>query len=153
MTIEIEEQSTTWTVNSCKIINGIKYITTFYNYNINNTFLDEAIGFTLRDIKTNARDINIRNQANKYLNGDLVRIPAILYDTGFVEDIYFNFLNNISEEHFEFDELEDGEIIDMDNYVKFDDWINKYLQLKCLINIRYNKLKMWEEREIHRMER
>lgn len=134
-------------MNTCKIIRGVKYIQTYYDFKFVNTYFDDCVIFMLKDIHTNAHCANIRNKAEKYFNGDLVKVPAILYDISFVEDLCFNFLKYITETTFMFDELEDGEEleVDMDNYMTFEKWINKLNELKRLLLIRHKKLKLWEE--------
>lgn len=135
-------------LNTCKIIDNVKYITTYYNYKIENTYLDDCVNFTLRDINTNAKNSIVRRNAEAFLTGDLIKVPAILYESSFVEDLYFNFLDNITESSFLFEELEEGEEIDMDNFMKFEDWMNKFNELKELLQIRYQKIKIWEAKEL-----
>lgn len=135
-------------LNTCKIIDNVKYITTYYNYKIENTYLDDCVNFTLRDINTSAKNSIVRRNAEAFLTGDLIKVPAILYDSSFVEDLYFNFLDSITESSFLFEELEEGEEIDMDNFMKFEDWMNKFNELKELLQIRYQKIKIWEAKEL-----
>jgi hypothetical protein len=134
-------------LNTCKIINGVKYIQTYYDFKFINTYFDDCVIFMLKDIHANAHCLNIRNRAEKYFNGELVKVPAILYDISFVEDLYFNFIENITEANFIFDELEDGEEleVDMDNFMTFEKWLNKLNELKRLLFIRHKKLRLWEE--------
>lgn len=117
--------------------------------------LEDNIYFTLRDIFWNCTSADTCSEVysfNNLLSGgvyfeirtDKFKYTNALYEKDYVERLQ-RWLKYFSNYYFHFRELEEGEEIEDEAYMKFDDWWVQFEELRQLIDQQYEKLKKWEE--------
>jgi hypothetical protein len=157
-----------------RLINGIRYVGLMNDNSFKSKSLEDNVYFTLRDIFWNG-DIDDVMTANHY-NGLLTngvsfeernknfKYASILYDynSDYTKKLY-NWLirltgykrnstnvNGRKDRMFEFLELEEGEVIDMSEYMKYDDWWDQLQELMKKLEEQLEKHKTWEEEDVGR---
>ena len=140
---------------SGRLINGVKHIYINDDNDLKKKSLYDNVYFTLRDIFWNCDSQDTCIQAN-YFNGCLTNNICFeertekfqysneLHQTDYVERLQ-RWLKRFNPNYFEFLELEEGEEIEDEAYMKFDDWWVQFINLRQLIDQQYEKLKKWEE--------
>lgn len=143
-----------------RIIDGVKYINLMNDNDFKKKSLYDNVYFTLRDIFANAYSADTIMEAN-YFNGRLTNNICFedrterfeytneLHQKYFVERLQ-SWLKHFNIHYFEFIELEEGEEIHDESYMKFDDWWVQFEELKNLIHLQYEKCCIWEEEDIGR---
>lgn len=142
------------------LINGTKYMYIHHKYDYNVLSIYDRLYFILRDIFANTGSIYIIMKAidlNHSLTGGISfeKTPnsfgysTILNNKYFVDNL-FKLLNDISIDSFEFLKPKEGEEINIDKYMKWDEWWDKFIELRKLIKQRYEKICMREEENIER---
>jgi len=123
-----------------KRINGIEYIHLFNCNDFKKNSLYDNLYFTLKEIFWNANSADVSMQANSY-NYMLTIISF--------EDIpkdefrkILELLNRITYDKgwFEFIDLEEGEEINEEEYIRFDIWWQQFEELRVMLNKHYDKL-------------
>jgi len=123
-----------------KRINGIEYIHLFNCNDFKKNSLYDNLYLTLKEIFWNANSTDVSMQANSY-NYMLTIISF--------EDIpkdefrkILELLNRITYDKgwFEFIDLEEGEEINEDEYIRFDIWWQQFEELRVMLNKHYDKL-------------
>lgn len=124
------------------IINNVKYIL-LQGENIEKLkkeSLEDNIYFTLRDIFFNAEDvrtIDIVNNFNRRLTNNICyevrksdfHYSNVLSNEEFVKEL-LKFLNRINENYFIYNIVDDISEINLNNYMKIDDWLNNLNNIK-----------------------
>ena len=133
-----------------RLINGIKYIGLMNDNSLKSKSLEDNVYFTLRDIFWNG-DCDDLSRANYYsglltnnisfeMRNDSFEYTNLLHDenSDFTQKLYnwltrsnLYDLNLIKLGYFDFDEPEEDEEINMDHYMKYDDW---WVQFEDLLN-------------------
>jgi len=143
-----------------RIIDGVKYIHLMNDNDFKKKSLYDNVYFTLRDIFANSESADTVMKAN-YFNGRLTnniyfedrterfQYSNELHQKYFVEHLQ-RWLTHFSIYYFEFIEPEEGEEIDMKEYMKFDDWWLQFEELRNLIDLQYEKCCRWEEEDTGR---
>ena len=133
-----------------KIINGVKYICLMNENDFKKKSLEDNVYFTLRDIFSNAESIDTALEANSF-NTCLTNGISFEERTNSFE--YTNMLHemcSVSELNtwlkwfkkdgwFEFREPDEDEDINVEAYMKFDDWWVQFEELRNLIDEQYEK--------------
>ena len=123
-----------------KRINGIEYIHLFNCNDFKKNSLYDNLYLTLKEIFWNANSADVSMQANSY-NYMLTNISF--------EDIpkdefrkILELLNRITYDKgwFEFNDLEEGEEINEEEYIRFDIWWQQFEELRVMLNKHYDKL-------------
>ena len=123
-----------------KRINGIEYIHLFNCNDFKKNSLYDNLHLTLKEIFWNANSADVSMQANSY-NYMLTNISF--------EDIpkdefrkILELLNRITYDKgwFEFNDLEEGEEINEEEYIRFDIWWQQFEELRVMLNKHYDKL-------------
>jgi hypothetical protein len=123
-----------------KRINGIEYIHLFNCNDFKKNSLYDNLHLTLKEIFWNANSSDVSMQANSY-NYMLTNISF--------EDIpkdefrkILELLNRITYDKgwFEFNDLEEGEEINEEEYIRFDIWWQQFEELRVMLNKHYDKL-------------
>jgi hypothetical protein len=124
-------------------INGTNYIRLMHNNELKNASLEDNIYFTLRDIFWNG-DCDMANAANHYnslltINISFeqsrmnIKYSDILHDKNSnYTQLLYNWIKRFSKfkNHiFDFEEVNDSANINMNDYMKYDDWWEQYLEL------------------------
>ena len=133
-----------------RLINGIKFMYINDDNDFKKKSLEDNVYFTLRDIFWNCNSTDTCDQSNSYnyrLTGgicfeertDKFKYTNVLYEKDYVERLQ-RWLNNFNQYYFEFIELEKGEEIDGEAYMKFDEWWVQFINLRQLIDEQYKKL-------------
>jgi hypothetical protein len=133
---------------SGRIINGIKYMYINDCNDFKKKSLCDNVYFTLRDIFWNANSVDDCMQANNYnslLTNNICfeeRIDSFQYTNMLNEKDklkkLLKWLNKIEEKGwFVFLELEDGEEIIEEEYIKFHDWWKQFVDLRRLLTNQY----------------
>ena len=142
-----------------RLIDGIRYIGLMNDNEFKSKLLEDNVYFTLRDIFWNI-DINNGIRAN-YFNSLLTnnisfeerdknfQYTNVLYDynSNYTQDL-LNWLCRIYS--FEFLPLEEDEYIDMNQYMKYDDWLVQFEDLLKKLKEQLEKHKVWEEEDVQR---
>lgn len=124
------------------IINDTKYIKIFYNYDYKKTSFNAKVYYTLMDICNNISDDDIFHFAWKYLhilcNDKRTYELEELTFSPMLESEYYvkqtlKILNWIKQDDFKFKEIENMNNINMNDYIKFDDWWEDFVKLKKYI--------------------
>ena len=124
-----------------KRINGIEYIHLFNCNDFKKNSLYDNLYLTLKEIFWNANSSDVSMLANSY-NYMLTNIKF--------EDVPKDELNKILEllnritynkGWFEFIDLEEGEEINEDEYIRFDIWWQQFEELRVMLNKHYENLK------------
>jgi len=124
------------------IINNVKYILLQGKdiENLKKESLEDNIYFTLRDIFFNAdnvRTIDIVNDFNRKLTNNICyeirksdfRYSNILSNEEYVKEL-LNFLHRINENYFIYNIVDDISEINLNNYMKINDWLNNLNNIK-----------------------
>jgi hypothetical protein len=123
-----------------KRINEIEYIHLFNCNDFKNNSLYDNLYLTLKEIFWNANSADVSMQANSY-NYMLTIISF--------EDIpkdefrkILELLNRITYDKgwFEFIDLEEGEEINKEEYIRFDIWWQQFEELRVMLNKHYDTL-------------
>lgn len=141
---------------SCgKIIHGIRYIHLLNDNKIKKISLNDYVYFTLRDIFENAYNYDTINETNWFcekLTGELYfedRKSTYKYTNALNKKHYLTklitWLNKIDITYFEFILLGEDEKINMEEYIKWDEWWFQFEQLRFLIKEHYQKCCMSKE--------
>lgn len=137
------------------IINGVNYMCLMNDNNLKKKSLYDNVYFTLRDIWANANSFDICYDVNLW-NDDLTggisfeertnhfQYTNKLHQKDYVEKLH-KWLQKINIYYFEFQEPEEGEEIDMKEYMTFNDWWVQFEELRNLIDLQYEKCCRWEE--------
>lgn len=143
-----------------RIINGVKYMYLTNDNVLKKKSLYDNVYFTLRDIFANAESCDTFMEANNFnicLTNNICfedRTERFEYSNALHEKYFVtrlkSWLQHFDIHYFEFEELEEDDEIDMNKYMKFDDWWGQFLELRNLIDIQYEKCCMWEEEDISR---
>lgn len=135
---------------SGRLINGIKYMYINRCNDFKKKSLEEHLYYTLIDIFWNADSSDVCMTANFYnnmLTGNVefnqrtgnFKYTNILNQKEETQKI-LTWLNRITQKDwFEFFELEDGEEIIEEEYIKFDDWWKQFEELRQAIKEQYEK--------------
>ena len=127
------------------IINGVNYMCLMNDNNLKKKSLYDNVYFTLRDIWANANSFDICYDVNLW-NDDLTggisfeertnhfQYTNKLHQKDYVEKLH-KWLQKINIYYFEFQEPEEGEEIDMKEYMKFDDWWVQFEELRKLLDL------------------
>ena len=140
-----------------KLINGIKYMYINNDNEFKKKSLEDNVYFTLDDIFWNVTSADTCFQANDFnyelTNGvcfkdrtEKFKYNNVLYQKDYVKRLK-NWFKYFSVYYFEFIYLEDEEYeeIDMEKYMKWDDWWVQFEELRNLIDEQYEKCCRWEE--------
>lgn len=131
------------------IVNDIKYIKIFYNYNYKKTSPNAEVYYTLMDICNNIIDDDIFHFAWKYLhilcNDKRTYELEVLTFSSMLESEYYikdtlGILNWIKQDDFKFKKMPDLNDINMNDYVKFDDWWDDFVKLKDILIQKIEKI-------------
>lgn len=112
----------------------MKYICLQYDNALKQKSLEDNVYFTLIDIFNNASSSELILRVydfNHFLKDK--EYTRILYDKEYLS-VLINMLKHINESSFEFI-VEDGE------YIRLEDWLLQFEELKQSLNRRYNELK------------
>ena len=140
-----------------RLFDGVKYLKLFNDNNLKTKSLEDNVYFTLRDIFINVSDFDNCIQSNVFnekLTNNIYyedRDDNFKYTNILNDDVYLynlnKWLNNINETNFDFlepsidaDEREKDLYynVDLQNYIKFDSWIEQFNNLKKTISISYS---------------
>jgi hypothetical protein len=147
-----------------KLIDGFKYMGLMNDNSFKSKSLEDNVYFTLRDIFWNG-EINAVFSAN-YFNGLLTnnicyeerdksfKYTNLLYDynSDYTQKLYdwicrmFPYKNS----YFEFLPLEEGEEIDMKQYIDYDEWWSQFEDLREKLKEQLEKHKAWESEDVGR---
>ena len=153
------------------LIDDIKYIFITYDKSLKSKSLEDNVYFTLRDIFWNG-NFNDSCCANHFINlltngiyfeeqDENFNYSSLLYEynSDYTQNLY-NWLtsltgyNNTSKVYerkdnlFRFQKieyLEEGEEIDMSEYMKYDDWLEQLQELMKKLEEQLEKHRIWEE--------
>ena len=134
---------------SGRLINGIKYMYINDDNDFKKKSFEDNVYFTLRDIFRNADSPDTCYQANDFnisLTGriyfeertDKFKYTNVLYEKDYVERLQ-RWLKRFNHYYFEFIELEEGDGVEYESYMEFDDWWNQFEELRNLIDEQYEK--------------
>ena len=134
------------------MMNGIKYMYINDNNDFNKNSLEDKLYFILRGIFWNAISIETLREANDLnlsLTGrihfenrtDNFKYTNILYEIDYIKRLQ-RWLKQINHYYFEFEEAEvnvaiNNIAINIDNYMKLDDWWVQFEELRNLIDEQY----------------
>lgn len=141
---------------SCgKIIDGVKYIHLLNDNELKLNSLNDCLYFTLRDIFENAYSYDTILEVNLFcqkLTGELYfedRKSIYNYTNALSKLNYLtkliSWLDKINIDDFEFILLGEDDKINMEEYIKWDDWWFQFEQIKFLIKQHYEKCCMSKE--------
>ena len=126
-----------------KRINGIEYIHLFICNDFKKNSLYDNLYLTLKEIFWNANSADVSMQANSYnyMLTNYTRFGDVPKDE--VNKI-LELLNRITYDKgwFEFIDLEEGEEINEDEYIRFDIWWQQFEELRVMLNKHYNNIKL-----------
>jgi hypothetical protein len=114
----------------------MKYLSLQYDNNLKKKSLEDNVYYTLIDIFNNASTSDLILRVYDYNNflKEKSGYTRILYDKEYVA-VLINMLKHINESSFEFI-VEDG------YYMRLDDWLLQFEDLKCVLVERYRQLNM-----------
>jgi hypothetical protein len=134
------------------MMNGIKYMCVNDNNDFNKNSLEDKLYFILRGIFWNAISIETLREANDLnlsLTGrihfenitDNYKYTNVLYEIDYIKRLQ-RWLKQINHYYFEFEEPEvnvaiNNIAINIDNYMKLDDWWVQFEELRNLIDEQY----------------
>ena len=138
-----------------RIFRMIKYMKLHNENEYKNMSLEDNVYFTLRDIFLNASYIQNMFEANQF-NSELTNnvyyedrdvdfcYTNVLYDKKYVEQLV-KWLSTIKLFDFEFEDMisttqNNEKEIDCKEYIRFDDWLINFDNLKRLLNTRLSEL-------------
>ena len=123
-----------------KRINGIEYIHLFNCNDFKKNSLYDNLHLTLKEIFWNANSSDVSMQANSY-NYMLTNISFVDIPKDEFRKI-LELLNHITYDKgwFEFNDLEEGEEINEEEYIRFDIWWQQFEELRVMLNKHYDKL-------------
>lgn len=132
-----------------RIINGVKYIHLVDDNDFKKKSLYDNVYFTLRDIFANANSVDTVMETNSFnlhlTDGvcfedrtETFKYSNTLQETDYVKRLQY-WLKYFNIYYFEFIEPEEDENINMDTYMKFDDWWVQFEELRRLIDEQYEK--------------
>jgi hypothetical protein len=135
---------------SCgKIIDNVKYIHLLNNNELKLKSLNDCVYFTLRDIFENAYNYDTILEVNWFcekLTGELYfedRKSTYTYTDALNKPLYLKklitWLNKIDMNYFEFILIGEDDQINIEEYIKFDEWWFQFEQIKILIKQHYEK--------------
>lgn len=125
------------------LINGIKHMNINYCNDFKKKSLEDNLYYTLIDIFWHANSSDVSMTANAYisaLTGNVEfnqRTENFQYQKDEIQKI-LRWLNYITQKSFEFLELEDGEEIIEEVYIKFDDWWIQFDELRQSLKAQYD---------------
>ena len=126
-----------------KRINVIEYIHLFNCNDFKKNSLYDNLYLTLKEIFWNANSADVSMQANSYnyMLTNYTRFGDVPKDE--VNKI-LELLNRITYDKgwFEFIDLEEGEEINEDEYIRFDIWWQQFEELRVMLNKHYNNIKL-----------
>lgn len=143
------------------IIDGVKYIhlsvPSLLLKDTKGKSLFDTIYCILRDVFRNTDGLNIINQVNNFNqrlakgincdeNPDTFDCPDALYDKEYMKNL-LNWLDNFKEHYlcpFEKVTQEETSMIDMSRYIKFDEWLVQFEDMKRQVREQYEILEKWE---------
>ena len=123
-----------------KRINGIEYIHLFNCNDFKKNSLYDNLYLTLKEIFWNANSADVSMQANSYnymlTNINFEDVPKDEFRK------ILELLNRITYDKgwFEFNDLEEGEEINEEEYIRFDIWWQQFEELRVMLNKHYDKL-------------
>ena len=123
-----------------KRINGIEYIHLFNCNDFKKNSLYDNLYLTLKEIFWNANSDDVSMQANSYnymlTNINFEDVPKDEFRK------ILELLNRITydKEWFEFIDLEEGEEINEEEYIRFDIWWQQFEELRVMLNKHYETL-------------
>ena len=123
-----------------KRINGIEYIHLFNCNDFKKNSLYDNLYLTLKEIFWNANSADVSMQANSYnymlTNINFEDVPKDEFRK------ILELLNRITydKEWFEFIDLEEGEEINEEEYIRFDIWWQQFEELRVMLNKHYETL-------------
>ena len=124
-----------------KRINGIEYIHLFNCNDFKKNSLYDNLYLTLKEIFWNANSADVSMQANSYnymlTNINFEDVPKDEFRK------ILELLNRITYEKgwFEFIDLEEGEEINEEEYIRFDIWWQQFEELRVMLNKYYETFK------------
>ena len=131
------------------IVDGVKYIKIFYDYDYKKASFNAEVYYTLMDICNNIIDDDIFHFAWKYLHmlcndkhlykGEKLTFSSMLESEYYIKDISC-ILNWIKQDDFKFKEMPKLNYINMNNYIKFDDWWHDFKKLKDTLKQKLNDI-------------
>ena len=126
-----------------KRINGIEYIHLFNCNDFKKNSLYDNLYLTLKEIFWNANSADVSMQANSYnyLLTNYTRFGDVPKDE-FRKIL--ELLNRITYDKgwFEFIDLEEGEEINEEEYIRFDIWWQQFEELRVMLNKHYDNIKL-----------
>ena len=156
-----------------RLIKGVRYVGLMNDNSFKSKSLEDNVYFTLRDIFWNG-EIDDLMSANNY-NGLLTKgvsfeerdknfeYANLMYDynSDYTQKLYdwlarltgYKLTSNQKawkDRMFEFLELEEGEEINMSEYMKYDDWWDQLQELVKKLEEQLEKHKKWESEDIER---
>ena len=145
-----------------RLIDGIRYVGLMNDNSFKSKSLEDNVYFTLRDIFWNGdpEQCMTANHFNGFLTNNICfeerdkkfEYSNLLYDYNynFTQKLY-NWLCLFKKiSMFDFLELEEGEDIDMDYYIKYDDWWDQLQELIKKLEEQLEKHKKWESEDVGR---
>jgi hypothetical protein len=134
---------------SGRLINGIKYMYINDDNDFKKKSFEDNVYFTLRDIFWNTGSPDTCYQANEFNisltcriyfeeRTDKFKYTNVLYEKDYVERLQ-RWLKRFNHYYFEFIELEEGDGVEYESYMEFDDWWNQFEELRNLIDEQYEK--------------
>jgi len=127
------------------IVDDIKYIKIFYNYDYKKTSFNTEVYYTLIDICDNITNYNIFHFAWKYLHIlcndkrtyklDELTFSSMLESEYYIENI-LSILKWIIQDDFKFKKIENMNNKNMNAYIKFDDWLTDFEKLKDKLELK-----------------
>jgi hypothetical protein len=147
-----------------KLIDGFKYMGLMNDNSFKSRSLEDNVYFTLRDIFWNGEinDVFTANHFNRLLTNNIsfeerdssFKYTNLLYDynSNYTQDL-LNWLYQIypyKNYSFEFLPLEEDEEIDIDEYMKFDDWWSQFEDLRKKLEEQLEKHKVWKAEDVQR---
>ena len=142
------------------LINGFKYMRLCNDNDFKKKSLEDNVYFTLGDIFCNAESyddiMSTCLYSNQLTDGvyfedrtDKFQYTILIHEKDFVGRLQ-RWLKKFNVHYFDFIELDEGEEITEEEYMKFDDWWVQFDELRKIIDIQYEKCCRWEKEDIDR---
>lgn len=146
-----------------RLIDGVRYVGLMNDNSFKSKSLEDNVYFTLRDIFWNGDlyDLMSANHFNGLLTNHIsfedrdeqFKYVNLLYDynSNYTQDLY-NWLIRLTGYNkliskasmFYFQEVEEDEVIDMEQYMKYEDWWNQLQELIRELEEQLEKHKKWK---------
>jgi len=157
-----------------RLIDGIRYVSLINDNSFKSKSLEDSVYFTLRDIFWNGEidDVMSANHYNGLLTNNVsfeerdanFEYTNVLYDynSDYTQKLYdwlsrltgykltSTNVNGWKDSMISFRKVEDNEVIDITQYMKYDDWWDQLQELMKKLEEQLEKHKKWEEEDIGR---